>query len=145
MNTLYILGAFILMEFMAWFTHKYVMHGFLWVLHKDHHIPHHKRFERNDWFAVIFALPAAWFTYRGALFGFDARFFIGLGITLYGVSYFLFHDVLVHKRLKLFSDKHSAYIKAILQAHNDHHTGKNNFGFLFMVPLKYFKNEFSKP
>ena len=25
------------MEFMAWFTHKYIMHGFLWVLHKDHH------------------------------------------------------------------------------------------------------------
>ena len=27
------------MEFMAWFTHKYVMHGFLWNLHFDHHKP----------------------------------------------------------------------------------------------------------
>jgi beta-carotene 3-hydroxylase len=35
---LLIFGAFIFMEFMAWFTHKYIMHGFLWVLHKNHHI-----------------------------------------------------------------------------------------------------------
>ena len=31
------LATFCTMEFMAWFTHKYIMHGFLWVLHKDHH------------------------------------------------------------------------------------------------------------
>ena len=35
---LIVLALFFFMEFMAWFTHKYVMHGFLWVLHKDHHI-----------------------------------------------------------------------------------------------------------
>ncbi|MES2862928.1 MAG: beta-carotene hydroxylase, partial [Bacteroidota bacterium] len=29
--------TFFMMEFMAWFTHKYVMHGFLWNLHADHH------------------------------------------------------------------------------------------------------------
>ncbi len=32
-----LLGAFSIMEFMAWFTHKYIMHGFLWYLHEDHH------------------------------------------------------------------------------------------------------------
>ena len=25
------------MEGVTWFVHKYVMHGFLWVLHEDHH------------------------------------------------------------------------------------------------------------
>ena len=29
-NILLVLTAFLSMEFMAWFTHKYVMHGFLW-------------------------------------------------------------------------------------------------------------------
>ena len=32
------------MEFVAWFTHKYVMHGFLWFLHKDHHVKTSKGF-----------------------------------------------------------------------------------------------------
>jgi beta-carotene 3-hydroxylase len=38
-------------------THKYVMHGFLWSLHKDHHIRDGRKLEKNDWFAVIFAVP----------------------------------------------------------------------------------------
>ena len=29
--------TFFIMEFMAWFSHKYIMHGFLWNLHEDHH------------------------------------------------------------------------------------------------------------
>ena len=33
--------TFSMMEFMAWFTHKYVMHGFLWKLHADHHKKDH--------------------------------------------------------------------------------------------------------
>ena len=61
-----ILGAFLFMEFMAWFTHKYVMHGFLWILHKDHHIRDGRKFEWNDLFAVIFAIPSFLFIYYGA-------------------------------------------------------------------------------
>jgi len=36
-NLLIVIGAFISMEAVAWLTHKYVMHGFLWYLHRDHH------------------------------------------------------------------------------------------------------------
>ena len=36
-NILIVLGTFIFMEGVAWFTHKYVMHGFLWSWHKSHH------------------------------------------------------------------------------------------------------------
>jgi beta-carotene 3-hydroxylase len=32
-----LLGTFLLMEGITWLTHKYVMHGFLWSLHRDHH------------------------------------------------------------------------------------------------------------
>ena len=34
-------ATFFFMEFMAWFSHKYIMHGFLWVLHADHHKKDH--------------------------------------------------------------------------------------------------------
>ena len=40
-----IAGTFIFMEFVAWFTHKYVMHGLLWILHRDHHQGHEGFFE----------------------------------------------------------------------------------------------------
>lgn len=129
------------MEFVAWFSHKYIMHGFLWVLHKDHHAKHNKKFERNDWFAFIFATPAIFLIFIGSLNSNSYLFSLGLGIAFYGIAYFLFHDVLYHKRLKLFREPRSHYFKAIVQAHYDHHIGKKNYGFLLMVPLKYFKRK----
>jgi len=50
-------AAFAGMEAFAWFTHKYVMHGFLWVWHESHHRPRTGMFELNDLFAVVFATP----------------------------------------------------------------------------------------
>lgn len=135
------LGAFMFMEFVAWFTHKYVMHGFLWVLHKDHHAPHKKRFERNDIFALMFAIPSILLLYTGVKSGIDFKFFIGLGILLYGISYFLFHDILFHQRLNLLRQNKNAYFRAVVRAHGDHHKGKKNYGFLFMFPWKYFKEK----
>ena len=37
--------TFLFMEFVAWFSHKYIMHGFLWSWHKDHHKKDH-----DSWF-----------------------------------------------------------------------------------------------
>jgi beta-carotene 3-hydroxylase len=85
----FVLGAFFFMEFMAWFTHKYVMHGFLWVLHKDHHTREHHPFEWNDLFALIFALPSIILIVLGVE-ALDYRFFIGIGIALYGWPIFFF-------------------------------------------------------
>jgi beta-carotene 3-hydroxylase len=51
--------TFFAMEFVAWATHKYVMHGWLWNLHADHHKKDHYNFlERNDSFFLIFAVPS---------------------------------------------------------------------------------------
>jgi len=58
-NTLIVIATFFFMEFMAWFTHKYVMHGFLWYLHRDHHQGKEGFFEKNDSFFLIFAVPSA--------------------------------------------------------------------------------------
>ncbi len=50
--------TFFLMEFVAWFTHKYIMHGFLWSLHKDHHqVDKDKTFQKNDYFLLQKNIP----------------------------------------------------------------------------------------
>ena len=60
------IAAVIGMEFMAWFTHKYIMHGVLWSWHEDHHQPHHEKegfFEKTTfsfWF-LLFLVPSATF------------------------------------------------------------------------------------
>ena len=50
--------TFAVMEGVTWLTHKYVMHGFLWYLHEDHHQPTGHFFEKNDAFFLIFAIPS---------------------------------------------------------------------------------------
>jgi len=144
LNTAVFLFFFLFMEFVAWFTHKYVMHGFLWILHKDHHLRDGRKFEWNDLFALIFAIPSMLLIYFGAKNGFTIWFYAGMGIAAYGLAYFLFHDVLVHRRMKLFENTRSKFIRAVYSAHIDHHTGKKNYGFLFMFNPKYHdqKNQY---
>ena len=73
------LTTFFFMEFMAWFTHKYVMHGFLWSLHKDHHKKDHESwFERNDAFFIFYAIVSMICFYFWSYEG----FWIGLPIGL---------------------------------------------------------------
>lgn len=148
MDILYWILIFLLtfcgMEFMAWFTHKYVMHGFLWSLHKDHHKKDHNSWwERNDLFFVFYALVSigcfllwqyenVWFTLP-----------IGLGILAYGMAYFTVHDIFIHQRFKMFRNANNRYAKGIRRAHKMHHKHINKedgecFGMLF-VPFKYFK------
>lgn len=138
-----VIAAFLFMEFMAWFTHKYIMHGFLWVLHKDHHIRDGRKFEWNDLFAVIFAIPSIVLMYEGYP-GFDYRFWIGVGILTYGIAYFLFHDVYVHQRLSILKNFSNRYLRATVKAHEEHHTphAHYNYGFL-IAPVKYYIEEFS--
>jgi beta-carotene 3-hydroxylase len=131
------------MEFMSWFTHKYVMHGILWVLHEDHHKPHKGVFEKNDAFFLMFAIPSSLLMIFGSLNGIDFRFFIGLGILLYGIAYFLVHEVFIHQRLPWFKRTDNIYFRAIRKAHKVHHKHLDKqegecFGMLY-VPLKYFR------
>ncbi len=144
-----IFATFVFMEFVAWFTHKYVMHGFLWSLHKDHHIkmPEQQKsfFERNDSFFVIFAIPGFSFILLGTVFGFELLLPFGIGIATYGLAYFLMHDIFIHQRLKLFRKSDNAYLKAARRAHKMHHkhiTKEDGecFGMLFF-PFKYLKKE----
>lgn len=140
-----VVAAFFFMEFMAWFTHKYIMHGFLWVLHKDHHIRDGRKIEWNDVFAIIFAIPSIICIYYGVVNGNGYLLGTGIGILLYGVAYFLFHDVYVHQRVPLFRKFSNRYLRATVKAHLDHHTPHNhsNYGFL-IAPFKYYREVFRK-
>ncbi|HTF80386.1 MAG TPA: sterol desaturase family protein [Cytophagales bacterium] len=143
-NILITLATFCFMEFMAWFTHKYVMHGFMWYFHRDHHQPEPGFFEKNDAFFLIFAVPSAYCFITGSIYG-DFRFFIGLGIALYGLAYFIVHDIIIHQRFKLFRNLKGKYVLGIRRAHKIHHkhVGKEqgeNFGML-LVPMRFFKEK----
>lgn len=138
------IGTFSVMEGVAWFAHKYVMHGLLWVLHKDHHQKTPHFFEKNDAFFLIFAMPSVFFFFFGANAGFDWKFYIGLGILLYGIAYFIIHDVVIHQRFKWFSRSNNTYIRTIKRAHKMHHkhlerNDGESFGMLFAAK-KYWQN-----
>ncbi len=140
------LAAFAAMEFVAWFAHKYIMHGILWSWHEDHHNPHTVEgfFEKNDRFFLVFAIPSAiCYIIGSAVPGYFWLFFVGVGISIYGLVYFLIHDVYIHRRFKWFKKLDNAYSQAILRAHGAHHARKTkedgeSFGLL-VVGKKYFK------
>ena len=65
-----VLATFLAMEGVAWAMHRFVMHGFLWVLHRDHHQRDHDHvLERNDAFFLLFAVPSMLLFLLGALRG----------------------------------------------------------------------------
>ena len=136
-------STFLFMEFVAWSVHKYIMHGFLWRLHKDHHQVNKEHvFQKNDYFFLIFAIPSILLIFNGFQ-TLHFSFFIGIGIALYGFAYFVVHEIIIHQRIKLLRNINSRYIKAIRMAHKVHHKNihKHNctsFGML-IVSLKYFK------
>ncbi len=136
--------TFLIMEGMAWFTHKYVMHGFLWKLHKDHHRKDHDSWwERNDLFFVFYAVISIGFFLLWRYEGVWIALPIGLGILAYGIAYFTVHDIFIHQRFKIFRNANNRYAKGVRRAHKMHHKhlGKDEgecFGMLW-VPFKYFK------
>lgn len=140
-NIVIVLLTIAVMELLSWAMHKYLFHGPLWVIHKTHHQQRHGWFELNDLFSIGFAALALWLMWIGHL-TLDYRFWIGTGISTYGIIYFIFHDWFIHNRFKAFRSDNS-YLKAIRRAHKIHHksTEKNpseEFGLL-VVGKKWFR------
>lgn len=139
---LILLITLVVMEGVAWAMHKYVLHGFLWFLHKSHHTRHTRVFELNDLFFTFYGTLATLFFIYGSA-GLDYRFWIAAGISVYGLLYFLVHDVYIHRRLRLFCKTSNVYLKALDIAHKVHHrnprkAGGEAFGML-LVGSKYFE------
>ncbi|MEM6320902.1 MAG: beta-carotene hydroxylase [Bacteroidota bacterium] len=142
--TLITIATVLTMEFVAWAVHKYVMHGFLWYLHEDHHqVNHDHFFEKNDAFFIIFAVPSMALCLTNGAPEFGVGFWIGLGIAIYGAMYFFVHDIFIHQRFKIMRNTNSVYLQALRKGHKVHHKhlGKEDgecFGML-LVPFKYFR------
>ncbi len=135
------LATFFIMEGITWLTHRFVMHGFLWYLHRDHHQQGPGFFEKNDAFFLIFAIPS-WLC---IMLGLQNKNYwvaaVGFGIALYGLAYFLVHEVIIHQRFKWFTRSNNVYIRGIRWAHKMHHKHLDkhegeSFGML-MVAKKY--------
>jgi beta-carotene 3-hydroxylase len=136
------LAVFILMEGITWFTHRYIMHGFLWYLHEDHHQKGAGFFEKNDAFFIIFAIPSWLCIMLGSMYQYYWVVSIGAGIAMYGFAYFIVHEIIIHQRFKLFTRSNNRYIRAIRWAHKMHHKHLHkqegeSFGML-LVGKKYW-------
>jgi len=135
-----ILGTLAGMEAFSWFIHKYLFHGPLWFIHRSHHQQRKGWFEFNDIFSLLFAGISVYLMWMGRI-DLDIKFWVGIGITVYGIIYFIFHDWFIHNRLKSFKTQNS-YLLGIRRAHKIHHksTEKNpseEFGLL-LASKKYF-------
>ncbi|MDR7103772.1 sterol desaturase family protein [Croceicoccus sp. BE223] len=136
---LVVLAAVAAMEFIAWASHKYIMHGFGWGWHRDHHQRHDGFFEKNDLYALVgAAMSISMFAVGSPLVlganAWEPATWIGIGILVYGVIYTLIHDGLVHQRWFRYVPRRG-YLKRVVQAHNLHHVthgrhGGVSFGFV---------------
>lgn len=143
-----ILITAVLMEGVAWAMHKYVMHGLFWNLHEDHHVRdnHDSFLERNDSFFVFFAIISITAFSLWSIFGWEISLGIGIGVFIYGVIYFVIHDLFIHQRIKIWKKTKNPYLLALRRAHKIHHKhlGKHDgecFGMLW-VPMKYYKGNY---
>ncbi len=143
-----------MMEFVAYYSHKYLMHGLLKHWHVDHHVhdrkridtdEKHKGFEKNDLFFLVFAIPAMLIMISGIVFQISPLIFLSVGITLYGLTYFIVHDLMYHQRLSLPFLKRikGKYFKAVMRAHRAHHKPNSKGDFecygLLLFPKRFFK------
>ncbi len=131
---LIVLTTAALMEGFAWWAHKYIMHGWAWDWHKDHHEHHDKLFEKNDLFAVVFGAFALVLFCIGR-WVWTPVWYVAAGITLYGIMYAFVHDGLVHQRWPWHWVPKRGYLKRLVQAHKLHHAvttqgGNVSFGFV---------------
>ncbi|MFM2423483.1 MAG: hypothetical protein RL291_2013 [Pseudomonadota bacterium] len=133
------------MEMVANLSHKYIMHGWGWDWHKSHHEPHDSTLEKNDLYAVVFAIPSMLLIALGMHFE-HWMLWVGAGMTTYGFLYFFVHDGLVHNRWPFRIVPKSGYLKRLVQAHRLHHAvhGKEgcvSFGFLYTKSVPELKAE----
>lgn len=145
-----VLAAIAAMEWVAWASHKYIMHGFGWGWHRDHHEPHDNLLEKNDLFALFgAALSIGMFAVGSPLVmggaAWEPGTWIGLGVLGYGVIYTLVHDGLVHQRYFRWVPR-SGYARRLVQAHKLHHAtigkeGGVSFGFILARDPAELKRE----
>jgi beta-carotene 3-hydroxylase len=95
----------------------------------------------------VFSLPSIFLFWYSSTTSNPYLFAVALGILCYGLFYLIFHDIIVHQRLKWRPANRSKYLQRMINAHYVHHAKhtKENceaFGFLY-APKKYEPKKFS--
>lgn len=112
------------MEFFVIVFHRYVMHGVLWRIHHSHHVPTKHPLELNDVFVVFFMSIALTLIVIG---GFSTwTFWVGIGVAVYGMAYFVMHDMIIHKRFLRQPLPSNRYLQAVYRMHMAHHRHVSN-------------------
>lgn len=147
MNILVFIGWVLLglagMEVVSYLVHRFIFHGLLWKVHRSHHESTHGLFEQNDLFSLFFAVLSLYLIYRGIEHPVASlAFALGTGIAIYGVLYFIIHDLFAHKRFMPFRSN-SRIMRLIRKAHQRHHQsiekeGQEPYG-LFLFPYDKYK------
>ncbi|MBK6284437.1 MAG: hypothetical protein IPF54_19020 [Draconibacterium sp.] len=94
---------------------------------------------------MVYAIPAIVLLIAGFYFNIVFLIAAGIGISLYGTTYFVIHDIIIHQRLKIrfLMNIKNQYIQSVIRAHLAHHRGKNirdfdNYGLL-IFQRRFFK------
>lgn len=113
--------GFIGLEIFSYIIHRWFFHGILWRIHKTHHVARKGAFELNDIFSVIFGSSSVLLIVLAEYPLLESIAFpIGLGIAIYGVFYFVAHDLFTHRRFLPFGSKNKILL-TIRAAHQKHH------------------------
>lgn len=126
--------SFVAMEGVSYAAHRWVMHRFGMVWHRSHHRPPVARFEANDLFPVVFSAVGITLFALGAVGpAIDALFWIGVGVTAYGVAYMVVHELFIHHRMRV-PVPHSAPVVWLRDSHRIHHLyGGEPYGMLLPI------------
>jgi beta-carotene 3-hydroxylase len=142
---LLVLATVIAMEGVAYSVHRWIMHGPLgWGWHASHHAHDHEgAFERNDLYAVVFAILSIGLFALGSRW-WPALWWIAVGMSVYGVIYFVVHDGLVHQRWPFRAVPKRGYLRRLYQAHRLHHAVEGredcvSFGFVYAPKVDVLK------
>lgn len=143
---LFTIAGFVGMEVVSYLVHRFLFHGLLWSIHQSHHEKGHKAFELNDFFSLAFALVSIYLMISGS--GSSSwfsgwQFGTGFGIALYGMLYFIIHDLYAHRRFFPISSS-NWLMQLIKRAHQNHHQsvrkeGQEPYG-LFLFPYKEYED-----
>lgn len=130
-------GVLLAMEPVTALLHRFVFHGFGMGWHRSHHEPPRRTMEANDLFPVVFAAATIALLSVGVwVGGGEVLIPIGVGITAYGASYLVVHDIVIHRRIPWLPIP-DAFLARHRSAHNVHHLySRAPYGFLAPVVPK---------
>lgn len=145
-----VFAAFAATEVVSYLVHRFLFHGVLWRIHQTHHSHEHSHgvFELNDLFslaATALSLGLLWVGRHDPMT--STAWPLGVGIAIYGVLYFILHDLYTHRRFLPFKTKNRV-AQTVRRAHQRHHqsvdkVGQEPYG-LFLFPYTKFNTPFRR-